>query len=193
MKRHAIYTGIGKTEVELRRIAEEVSGRGWRKPAKASLGDPGIIYVITREEIEALDLKRFLANFGPRVSVKRLRQIAGRISFTVHGYEDREEEIFEIPEVREYFRIAHKRWPCWLFTADVRTACFHSVILSVLPNLNIMRVPATGINQAQTSFKDLETFFKESLVASALMEAKAGISMDTVEKRIEALMAYVGL
>lgn len=190
MKRHAIYTGIAKTEVELQRLREVLATRA-RKRSKAT--NPGILYVIMRKEIETGDLRRFLANFGPQVENDRLRQIAGNISFTVHGYEDSEEEIFEIPEVRAYFQAAHRRWPCWLFTADVRTACLHAVILSILPNLNIIRAPAQGINQAQASCKHLKTFFMDSLVASALMEVKAGISANRSEKRIEALAEYLGL
>lgn len=193
MKRHAIYTGIAKTEVELQRLREVLATRARKRSDTAKATNPGILYVIMRKEIETGDLRRFLANFGPLVEKDRLRQIAGSISFTVHGYDDREEEIFEIPEVRAYFQAAHRRWPCWLFTADIRTACLHAVILSILPTVNIIRAPAQGINQAQASYKHLKTFFMDSLVASSVMEVKAGISANRSEKRIEALAEYLGL
>ena len=193
MKPHAIYAGVAKTEVELRRLEKVNAGNRDRTPALGTAKDPGIMYMITREEIEASDYTRFLADFGPAVGKERLCQIAGRVSFTVQGYEDREEEIFEIPEIREYFQLAHKRWPCWLFAADVRTACLHAITLCVLQKIDIIRAPGTGINQVQSSLEDLKAFFEESLRVTAIMDSRAGISRKLGAKRIEALAEYLGI
>ncbi|PTX94093.1 hypothetical protein DB345_21280 [Spartobacteria bacterium LR76] len=193
MKGREIYTGIAKTNVELQRLTHTVPMQQGRRAGSLSPENPGIMYVITQEEIVAKDIDRFLANFGPTVTKKRLSQIAGRISFTVHGYEDRAEELFEIPEVREYFQLAHKCWPCWLFAADIRTACLHAITLCVVPNLDIVRASATGINQIQVPNIDLKGFFSQSLLVTAIMDVRAGITRSQAAKRIKVLAEHLGV
>lgn len=95
---------------------------------------------------------------------------AGRVSFTVHGYEDRAEELFETPEVREHFQFAHKGRPCWLFAVDVRAACLHAVTLCVVPNLDIVRALATGIDQIPVPNNDLKGIFAQSFFVAALLD-----------------------
>ena len=96
-----------------------------------------IVYVTTREEIEKQDISRMLSNFGPQQSKQKLRQLHGRIIFTVDGY-DTAGDIFDIPEVRKYYSLVHRTWPSWLFSSCLASPSLRVIALAVIPNMSII-------------------------------------------------------
>lgn len=191
MSASRIYAGIGKTNIELERLAKQAASMSSANNAETDRH--GIVYVISREEIERSDHTRFFANFGPGTDKRRLREIEGGISFTICGYEGRPEELFEVPEVRQYFLQAHQYWPCWLFAADVRTSCFHMVVLSILQNLHIIREADSGLCRVQAPHHEIEAFFAQSLAPAALLDKRAGIGKRRGASRIQAMANYLGI
>lgn len=149
-----------------------------------------IVYVTTREEIEKLDISRMLLNFGPQQSRQKLRQLRGRIIFTVDGY-DSSGDIFEIPEVRDYYSLVHRVWPSWLFTACLASPSLRVIALSVIPNMSIIR--SGNLCRIQIPESDLREFFMHSLPAVAFLHHKAGIPKRSGAEYLRCVANYLGL
>jgi len=82
-----------------------------------NLGDFGpIVIVISREEVERRDitapLEAFKALLVDRETI-RANQMNVDVSFS--GYEHTREELFEIPEVRNYVYALDAKFPFWLY------------------------------------------------------------------------------
>ena len=86
-----LLNGTGKTTFELRRLSRKTSRHGKQRSRKR-----GIVYITNRTEIENCDLTRLVSNFGPLASGEKLRRQKERVHFTVSGYEDTPEELYEI-------------------------------------------------------------------------------------------------
>lgn len=172
IKSSFLTAGSGKANPTLRSLTEHpmvVTSAGGKI---RRLGE--IVYVTTREEVERRDLSRFFANFGPKQSRQKLRQLRGRIIFTVDGYDELADEVFEIPDIRAYYSALHAKWPCWLFAACLASASLHVIALSVIPTLSVVRFR----NECHISVPESEfcAFFMHSLPAAALLHHRAGIS-----------------
>lgn len=181
-----ITADAGKTNATLRLITENPTAFTQTTKARGA-----IVYVSTREEVERLDVSRFIANFSPRLPRTELRQLRGRIVFTVDGYDDTSDQLFEIPEVRAYYAYVHRVWPSWLFTACLSSPCLRVIALSVLQNVSIIR--ARSVCRIQISEFDLHTFFLHSLPAAALLHQRAGISKQNGTKHLKAVANYLGI
>lgn len=181
-----IVPGMGKTEWLTGWMADQMQHDGYARPQHL-----GIHYSIRREEIEAGDLSRMIDNFGPRVAVKRLRRIRGKVHFTVAGYENAKEEIFEIPEIRRYFAQAHRLWPHWIYTASVNTPCLMAVALSLCRDLTVARTD--GAIAVKVEPGGLVDFFSSSFSVVALMLHAAQVSEATGMRQIDAVGKYLGI
>lgn len=42
-------------------------------------------------------------------------ELMGRVTLVVDGYNDDPRELFEVPEVRRYFKTLDEKWPYWFF------------------------------------------------------------------------------
>lgn len=84
---------------------------------RPGITDP-VIFVITRQQIEAEDLEsslEFLRSLVPSDNPQRIWSHKGRLSLVISGYDADPRELFEIPEVRRYLRSIDEHWPFWLF------------------------------------------------------------------------------
>lgn len=151
----------------------------------------GIVYVTTREEVETLNTKRFLASFGPQIKKKAIQKQRGMVHFTIDGYDGTEEALYEIAAVRKYYSRLHKRFPCWLFFGHLDSASLLSVMLSILPNVKLARSKEGGFVKIPRS--DVHSFFMESLSATALLQLRAGISTANGIVHLKAVSAYLGI
>jgi hypothetical protein len=174
LKDTCLTAGAGKTNPTVRQLTEYPMVYTATDGKTKRMGE--IIYVTTRQEVERLDLGRFLANFGLNQSKRKLRQVRGRIIYTVHGYEENEEEIYEIPEVRRFYSLIHQVWPCWLYTACLASPSLLVIALSVVGNMSVAR--SGNECRIRIPGPDLKKFFLESLPPVALLNHKAGISRE---------------
>ena len=150
-----------------------------------------VVYVTTREEVERRDISRFFSTFGPKQSRQKLRQLRGRVIYTVDGFDDTADEVYEIPEVRAYYAMLHAKWPCWLYAACIASASLHVIALSVIPNLSVVR---SG-NECRIRFPEAEicAFFMHSLPAAALLNQRAGLSQQCGAQYLKAVARHLGI
>jgi len=110
---------------------------------RPGITDP-VIFVITRQQIEAEDLEsslEFLRSLVPTDNPQRIWSQKERLSLVISGYDTDPRELFEIPEVRRYLRSIDEYWPFWLFflnqvdeSIKVVAACLASTV-EVAPGL----------------------------------------------------------
>ena len=174
-----IASDSGKTNPTLRWLAE------------THAHEAPVVYVTEREEVEKLDVSRFIAAFGPVQSQTKLREMFGRTFHTIHGYEDTDVPLYEIPEVRKFYAHLSKVWPCWTFTASLKGPCFLSLALCVAPNLSIRRTNKTC--SIHVPERDLNAFVASSLNATAVLHLCSGLSARSGDRRIKAVAAYFGI
>ncbi|MEI8309407.1 MAG: hypothetical protein WCH98_01490 [Verrucomicrobiota bacterium] len=149
-----------------------------------------IVYVSTREEVERRDISGFFANFEPKQSRQKLRQLRGRIIFTVDGY-DEDDEIYAIPDVRAYYSALHAKWPCWLFSACLASASLHVIALSVIPTVTVIRSETEC--RILVPEAELCAFFMHSLPAAALLNHRAGISLQYGAQYLKIVARHLGI
>ena len=190
MKINSFLTpGAGKTNPTLRSLTENPmvvtssSGKSRRLDV--------IVYVTTREEVERQDISRFFADFGPKQSRQKLRQLRGRVIFTVDGYDRTPDNIYEIPEVRAYYATLHAKWPCWLFAACLASPSLHVLAFSVIPNLWVVRTGTESRIRVHES--ELCTFFMHSLPAAALLNQRAGLSKQYGAQYLKIVARHLGI
>ena len=187
-KDSCLSIGAGKTNPTVRSLTAHPMVYTSSSGKTKRMGE--IVYVTTREEVERLDLSRFMANFGIHQSRSKLRQLRGRIIYTINGY-DNEAEIYEISEVRRFYSAVHVLWPCWLFTACLASASLRVIALSVVSNMSVAR---SG-NECRTRIpgQDIKKFFIESLPAAGLLFARTGISTQHGSKYLKYVANHLGI
>lgn len=82
---------------------------------RPAIADP-VILMFSRRQVETCDIAEPL-QFLRRLTADRhtALEFSGRISLLVDGYNDDSRELFEIPEVRAYFKRLDQEWPYWFF------------------------------------------------------------------------------
>jgi len=186
-----LYLGAAKAEVEIQRITVAVQSLNASK-MKRFQGPRGILHIVTRGEIEAEDLKRIRAGYGPRIPIERLRHLEGRTSLVVSGYDQDERELYEIPEVRHYFIGAFRRCPALIPTADLRNECFRIAILCILGNLIVVRKQGEP-PQLHVHQEELHQFFMDCLRPQANLHKRIGWSRTRGARQLQALADYLGI
>jgi hypothetical protein len=186
-----LYVGAAKAEVEILRITAAIRLPNASK-MKRFKGRRGIMHIVTRGEIEAADLERIRAGYGPRIPIERLRRLEGRTSFVVSGYDQDERELYEIPEVRRYFIGAFRRCPALIPTADLRNECFRIAILCVLGNLIVVRKQGEP-PQLHVHEEELHRFFTDHLRPQASLHKRLGWSRTKGATQLQALADYLGI
>lgn len=184
-----LTAGSGKANPTLRSLAEHPMVVTNSSGKTRRMGE--IVYVTTRQEVESLDLSRFMDNFGPKQSWQKLRQFRGRIIFTVDGYDHTADEVFEIPEVRAYYAMLHAKWPCWLYAACIASASLHVIALSVIPTLSVIRSGSEC--RIRVPEAEICAFFMHSLPAAALLHQRAGLSQQCGAQYLKAVARHLGI
>lgn len=152
-----------------------------------------IFYVISREEIEAGDTSRFIRDFLPSFEVEPavLLSSMGRVVFSVAGYDEHQEEVFSIPEIRNFFQKIHQQWPCWLFYSELASPGLTAIIYSILPWLSVQK--SSGSPRMTISHKpeDLGNFLKDCAAPLERLSDLAGLTDAQVEQRTDQIITYI--
>jgi len=183
-----ITAGAGKTNPTLRQLTRHPMVYTTCSGKTKRMGE--IVYVTTREEIEKQDISRMLSNFGPQQSRQILRQLRGRIIFTVDGY-DTADDIFEIPEVRKFYSLVHRTWPSWLFSSCLASPSLRVIALSVIPNMSIIH--SKNLCRIQIPESDLREFFVHSLPAAVFLHCKSGIPRHQGAEYLRIVSKHLGI
>ena len=184
-----LTAGSGKANPTLRSLAEHPMVVTNSSGKTRRMGE--IVYVTTRQEVESLDLSRFMGNFGHHLSERKIGQAHGRIIYTIHGYDETDEEIYEIPEVRLFYAMAHESWPCWLYAACLASASLRVIALSIVANMWSKRSRNECRNWIPEH--DLKIFFAESLPAAHLLCYRAGISRKYAAEYLKIVANHLGI
>lgn len=150
-----------------------------------------IVHVISREEIESGNVLSLSNSFHPKRPRKDLRNNAGRCIFSVQGYGEQADELYAIPQVREYFQFATKTWPHWLFSSCVFFPSAVVVALCCLKNLQVSQAADHVVVSFDIS--EMEAFFDKCLDATAILDARAGITREETIQRLSHFRKCVGI
>ena len=184
-----LTAGSGKTNQTVKQLVQHPMVYTASTGKTKRMGE--IVYVSSRKEVEGLDTSRFLANFGIHQSASRLRQIHGRIIYTIHGYDESDEEVYEIPEVRRFYAAVHNTWPCWLYTACLASPSLKVVALSIVKNMSIKRSGSDC--RVRIPGPDLKKFYLDSLPTAGLMFCHAGVSRQNGSRYLISVANHLGL
>lgn len=112
------------------------------------------IYTISREEIKRLDYTRFDRTIGKWADMKgrKLREKFDSLIIIIDGYNEVDDELYAIPEVREYVRGLHKRWPWLLFFSNVEPMGEHLAIIYLCLVETVNSVHRDGITDTCAVF-----------------------------------------
>jgi len=81
--------------------------------------DQAIFLCILRDDVEAGNINRALGVLESiSLSTARARQYRGALLFSFEGYDSDKRELYEIPEIREYFNNLAAAWPYWAWFLD---------------------------------------------------------------------------
>ena len=104
------------------------------------------VHEISRKEIESLNLKPFLDRFRalPSASPDELLRYCDAVVLSISGYDEVEEELYAIAEVRSYFQELNRWWPYWLYFLHLKAEAAAIPVLSLLPTISAISRRGTG-------------------------------------------------
>jgi hypothetical protein len=95
--------------------------------------DP-LVVVISKAEVEAIDTSEALGVLKKlTVSPDTARKFVERVDISFHGYDHTPQELFEIPEVRNFVYQLDEQFPFWLFFLSKRHLGLQCLLLCFLP------------------------------------------------------------
>lgn len=95
--------------------------------------DP-LMVVVSRADVDAMDISPTLAVFQKLMeSPSTARAFVERVDIAFHGYDHTKQELFEIPEVRNFVVELGQQFPFWLFFLSKRLLGLQCLLLCFLP------------------------------------------------------------
>jgi hypothetical protein len=92
------------------------------------------IIIITRDEVNAQDMSPVLGALKALVASPEIaRTYFEQVDIAFHGYNNTQEELFEIPEVRAFVYELDNKFPYWLFFLDKSALGLQCIAYSFLP------------------------------------------------------------
>jgi hypothetical protein len=152
---------------------------------------PPIVYVIRRDEVENLDLARFLTFFGVYQKPSLMRRFRRRILHVIDGYDDVDAPLFEIPEVRRFYAHVSAVWPSWIFTGSLQGPNLLVLVLCATPNLSVRRKGNQCIIRVREA--DVLALMTAARQTLTLLGLRAGLPSDAIGKRLQDLERYFKL
>lgn len=153
-----------------------------------------IIFEFSHREVLHRDYARFLARFGFHVlpEGRELKSQQGRMVFCVAGF-DSDRELYEIPEVRDFFFGFHQEWPFALYFCDLQHDCLRLMTLCCLESVASVKVDGSDQVRVNYDVVELLRLFPVDLFAMNLVSERAGLSEQEIFERTRAIFAYWGL
>ena len=147
---------------------------------KSSIDLQPVIIQIPRPAIEncyCLGVMEILDSFIPHL----IDHNRNRMEFEVLGYEEDPREIYEIPEVRQFFQRFFQIYPGLFFWLNTRS---HMMLLMAIYVFKPIRVD----NNTTISNTDFQKFLKEGFIGLNLFSKKYGLDPDPTNKAIKQWM-----
>ena len=151
------------------------------------------MYIITRRDIEKGSMDRLLAFLGPEVPKNEIRSLRGNVVFTVSGFDETDEELYAIQDVRNYISLLTKCWGGWFYFCDLNTSFLRLVACAVVDNL--MAAITTGSSYHQDILlnkKELFAWGDHCLAVMAMIDAGLKIPKEDGMERMRVITRYFG-
>lgn len=115
-----------------------------------------IVFSFSNDSVRNLNFTPFLKVYGPQnlPSGPRLKAMQGKLLIAVEGYDDHPGELYEFPEVRQFYRKFYEVFPYWLFFVSLQTDCLKVMELSLLKSLTALK--RDGSTQVHVEYDPVE-------------------------------------
>lgn len=148
--------------------------------------DP-LVIVISRNEVEAMDISAALGTLKKLTdSPDTAREFVERVDIAFHGYDHIRDELFEIPEVRNFVYKLDDQFPFWLYFLSKRHLGLQCILWCFLPPFLTddarSRIFPERVNDLLT---------KRWLPAMNHICEYVGFSESQIEQLTERAMAYI--
>lgn len=182
--RWSLHRGCGKANTELSRITNST----------VEVPNAHSVFIIARAEVEALDFSRLRHEFSLDQPRRRLRGLLdGRVTFAVADYDGCEEELFEIPEIRQYFSELNLHFPCFLAFAATETESLRVIMAATAGQLqSFNRADQTHFEIHIPTEEIIRLFLNAFPLTNAILR-NAGLSARKIRKFHEATAEHLGL
>jgi hypothetical protein len=138
---------------------------------------PAVIICIGKPDVETRSLEpviKLLKSFIPDL----LERNRNRVQFQVIGFNDDPRELYEIPEVREYFKQLFQREPALFYWLDVDA---HMLLLLCL----MLYEPVISAEGPTVSLPDLQSFLATGYVGLEAFCKQHGLSAEPTHHAIK--------
>lgn len=139
----------------------------------------------------ALFLKQFGVDNLPRG--RELARMMNSFEFVIDGYNDNPQEIYMIPEVREFFKNLHRDWPYWFFFCDLRTETLTMMTMCMLPTISGFKRLGQPQSAVQYDPIELIQFIQKNFAPLNSMMERAGMSETDIYNRTRDVFLYFKL
>lgn len=173
--------GAGKAEITLPKTEQLLAGGA---PVSGML-------VLRGQDLTGSMWSEIRRQIGPYAPPENLREMVGATIIALAEFDDREEEIYEIPEVRDFFKEQNGIWSPWLFAGTIFTPDLFAIVLACLPTITCYR--HEGQLHVQWVEEQMEEFLHHSLPTAAKLHERAGIAKEKGCALLGASAAYLGL
>jgi hypothetical protein len=149
------------------------------------LGVDSIVLVVSRDEVENLDLSGCLQVLDSLIeSREKAMRFRDQVVFGVDGYNDDPRELFEVPEVRTFLRELDAKWPYWFFFLSKATDTLKMIMFS------LCRYQRVGAGLIRYDPEDFEVFMYRHFDALNKIFARFDFDKALNREMSEALINY---
>jgi len=139
-----------------------------------------------------LDYSR-LFEYNPAARVKKLRNAQGNITLVVEGYDSIREELWEIPQVREFWVRVHLHWPVWLYIANLNNDAFKMIAGCVIKNAIAIKHDGNCDHELFLELNSLCRFFENGIPFTVSLQVKAGFPKFKRVAQLRSVGQYLGI
>jgi hypothetical protein len=153
------------------------------------------IIVFSKEQVRHCKLAHFLKRFGTDAlpDGPELAKLMGSCQFLIQGWDDDPQEIYAIPEVRNFYQHFHKVWPYWFFFCDLHTETLQMMVLCILPNIKGFKRIGEPKAAVEYDPMDLVRFIQKNFVPLNAMMERAEMSEMDIYNRTRDIFLYFKL
>lgn len=144
-----------------------------------------VMLVVDRhEQIEKGDITDVLSALRRfRDTDKLTKKYKGRLEISVYGYESDPRELYEVPEVREWFKKLDREFPFWFYFLSKQLVGLKLITVSVCEY-----AVASGRKELDSS--SFQKFLEDHFVAMHQLCESIGISKDEIDELVVEVSSY---
>ena len=149
-----------------------------------------IIHTFSRREIEQLDFSAFDQTIGnwPSLRGQALKQKFNSLVILMDGYNEHSDEVYCIPEVRNFMAELHRRWPWWSYFLKNEEAFMSIPYLCLLNTIQSYKVEGAPDCAAAFDPHELLPIIEHDFGRMNFLMDRAGMSDEENDKRTEEII-----